>query len=198
MRFDIKYFLVYWHTYFYFSLQPYIRTIWLKTNNKCVFQTPQPGYPLLQSLRFVYKILLPELKDTVNFLNSYLLRTYPTMFILLDLQEIKAESAAERVYSQSHRVGRWENKPQTCLHKGKGLEYLQDNQSGSRAAWSAGSGDWGKVWWASFCTGGTRLQIPTSLRSPRGCWRPPSLAGWAQTDAADSKSLENSSGQCLV
>ena len=75
---------------------------------------------------------------------------------------------------------------------------LQDNQSGSRAAWSAGSGDWGKVWWASFCTGGTRLQIPTSLRSPRGCWRPPSLAGWAQTDAADSKSLENSSGQCLV
>lgn len=133
MRFDIKYFLVYWHTYFYFSLQPYIRTIWLKTNNKCVFQTPQPGYPLLQSLRFVYKILLPELKDTVNFLNSYLLRTYPTMFILLDLQEVKAESAAERVYSQSHRVGRWENKPQTCLHKGKGLEiYRITSQAAGR------------------------------------------------------------------
>ena len=41
----------------------------------------------------------------MNFLNSSLLRTYPTMFILLDLQETKAESAAERVYLQSPEQG---------------------------------------------------------------------------------------------
>lgn len=134
MRFDIQIFsslLTHILLFFFTTLyQNYL----IKNQQQMCFSNSTARIPLLQSLRFVYKILLPELKDTVNFLNSYLLRTYPTMFILLDLQEIKAESAAERVYSQSHRVGRWENKPQTCLHKGKGLEYLQDNQSGSRAA----------------------------------------------------------------
>lgn len=128
MRFDIQIFSsLLTHILLFFFTTLYQNYLIKKQQQMC-FSNSTARIPLLQSLQFVYKILLPELKRYSEFSEQLFAENLSTMFILLDLQETKEESAAGRVYLQSHRAGRW------CLHKGKGLEYLQDNQSGSRVA----------------------------------------------------------------
>ena len=52
---------------------------------------------------------------------------------LPDMQQVKHRDAEagsrETVYSQGGQVKRWENKPQFCLPKVRGLRYLWDNEA---------------------------------------------------------------------